>query len=235
MIPGAMDRTLIIDADDTLWENNVFYEDAIDRFMDLLEERSVPRDAARDRLMEVERKNIHILGYGTQSFHHSLRQTLEIMTGDAARPEDLRVIDELTHGIANMTIQFLPGVKSTLERLQERFRLILFTKGDLEEQQKKVERSGVTPYFDHVELTPEKDRRAYTRLIDRYNLDPRKTWMVGNSPRSDINPALQAGLQAILIPHPRTWELEHAEVQQEGRERFNVLKRFEDLLQHFKF
>ena len=229
-----MNPTLIIDADDTLWENNIFYEDAIDRFIDLLEERNITRDAARDRLMEVERKNIHILGYGTNSFHHSLRQTLEALTKDAATPEDLRVIEELTQGIANMTIQFLPGVKSTLQRLRERFRLILFTKGDLNEQQKKVDRSGVTPYFDHVELTPEKDRRAYTRLIDRYDLDLGKTWMVGNSPRSDINPALQAGLQAILIPHPRTWELEHDEVQQEGRERFSVLKRFEDLLRHFK-
>ena len=85
-----------------------------------------------------------------------------------------------------------------------------------------------TRYFDHIELTQEKDRRAYTRLIELYCLDPAKTWMVGNSPRSDINPALQAGLHAILIPHPRTWELEHDQVREEGRERFRELKRFED-------
>jgi putative hydrolase of the HAD superfamily len=228
-----MNPTLIIDADDTLWENNVYYEEAIDRFLDLLSERQCSREASRERLMETERRNIHLHGYGTESFHHSLRETLESMTGEPAGPEDLRTIDELTLSIANMTINFLPGVKSTLLRLRERFRLILFTKGDLEEQQRKVDRSGVAKYFDHIELTTEKNRRAYTRLIQRYRLDPSKTWMVGNSPRSDINPALQAGLQAILIPHPRTWELEHDDVQQEGRDRFREVQRFEDLLELF--
>jgi putative hydrolase of the HAD superfamily len=222
-------RTLIIDADDTLWENNIYYEDAIDRFLDFLERR-FSREACRERLMETERRNVHVHGYGTESFRHSLRETLESMTGEPACPEDNQTIDELTLSIVNMHIDFLPGVKSTLLRLRGRFRLILFTKGDLEEQQRKVDRSGVAEYFDHIELTTEKDRRAYARLVERYRLDPSNTWMVGNSPRSDINPALQAGLRAILIPHPRTWELEHDEVQQEGRERFFEVQRFEDLL-----
>jgi putative hydrolase of the HAD superfamily len=225
-----MNPTLIIDADDTLWENNVYFEDAIDRFLDVLSERRCSREASRNKLMETERRNVHVYGYGTESFRHSLRETLEAVTGEAALPEDLQTIDELTYGIANMSIDYLPGVKATLLRLRERFRMILFTKGDLAEQQRKVDRSGVARYFDHIELTREKDRRAYTRLIERYRLDPAKTWMVGNSPRSDINPALQVGLHAILIPHPRTWELEHDEVHPEGRERFRELKRFEDLL-----
>ncbi len=229
-----MSSTLIIDADDTLWENNIHYEAAIDRFLQLVTFRNVPKDRARDLLMEIEVRNVRAHGYGTRSFHRSLQDTLESIAGKPPSPKELDTIDRLTRGIADMAIDYLPGVKRTLVRLRERFRLILFTKGDLEEQQQKVDRSGVTAYFDHVELTAEKNRRAYTRLIQRYRLDPNRTWMVGNSPRSDINPALQAGLQAILIPHPRTWELEHAEVQEEGRERFKVLERFEDLLELFR-
>jgi putative hydrolase of the HAD superfamily len=229
-----MSSTLIIDADDTLWENNIHYEAAIDRFLELLSSRKIPKDRAHDLLMKIEARNVRTHGYGTRSFHHSLRDTLESMAGEPPSPAELETLDELTRGIRDMSIDFLPGVVKTLERLRERFRLILFTKGDLEEQQRKVDRSGVATYFDHVELTPEKNRRAYTRLIQRYRLDPDSTWMVGNSPRSDINPALQAGLHAILIPHPRTWELERAEVQQEGRERFRILERFEDLLEMFK-
>jgi len=229
-----MKPTLIIDADDTLWENNIYYEEATDGFLDLLSERQCSREASRERLMETERRNIEVHGYGTESFRHSLRETLESMTGGPADPEDFRTIDELTTAVADMTINFLPGVESTLRQLRERFRLILFTKGNLEEQKRKVDRSGVTEYFDHVEFTTEKDRRAYTRLIHRYRLDPTKTWMVGNSPRSDINPALQAGLHAILIPHPRTWELEHDEVVQDGRGRFRRLRRFQDLLELFQ-
>ena len=133
--------------------------------------------------------------------------------------------------MANIPIQFLPGVKPTLVSLRDRFRLIMFTKGHPPEQWRKVERSGVSPYFDHVEVTTEKNPSAYSGLVDRYRLQPQKTWMVGNSPASDVNPALKAGLNAILIPHPQTWELEHEEVPED--ERLQVIERFEDLLQVF--
>jgi putative hydrolase of the HAD superfamily len=228
-----MDPTLIIDADDTLWENNIHYEDAIDRFLELVEGRNRPKEEVRALLMDVERANIRVHGYGTDSFRQSLIDTLERTTGGPPNGREIRTIDELTHGIANMNIDFLPGVKETLPRLRKHFRLILFTKGDLDEQQRKVDRSGVARFFDHVELTTEKDKKAYVRLVDHYTLDPTKTWMVGNSPRSDINPAIEAGLNAILIPHPRTWELEHEDVREDHPEKLNVLERFTDLLSHF--
>lgn len=228
-----MDSTLIIDADDTLWENNIHYEDAIERFLELVAERDRQKEKVRDILMEVERANVRVHGYGTDSFRQSLIDTLARAIQGSPSRRELRTIDELTHGIANMTIDFLPGVKETLPRLREHFRLILFTKGDLDEQQSKVDRSGVAPFFDHVELTTEKDKKAYVRLIDHYRLDPTKTWMVGNSPRSDINPAIEAGLNAILIPHPRTWELEHEDVREDHPERLDILERFTDLITFF--
>ena len=141
---------------------------------------------------------------------------------------ELATIESLAHEVANIPIQFLPGVKKTLVRLRDRFRLIMFTKGHPSEQWKKVERSGIRPLFDHVEVTTEKTTRAYTRLVERYRLTPARTWMVGNSPVSDVNPPLEAGLNAILIPHPCTWALEHEEVVENVR--LTVLERLEDLL-----
>ncbi len=228
-----MDPTLIIDADDTLWENNIHYEAAIDHFLELVGERDKSKKQVRDLLMDVERANVRVHGYGTNSFRQSLLDTLERTNDGPPTRRELRTIEELTHGIANMTLDFLPGVKDTLPRLRKHFRLILFTKGDLDEQQSKVDRSGVTQFFDHVELTTEKDKQAYVRLIEHYRLDPVKTWMVGNSPRSDINPAIEAGLNAIFIPHPRTWELEHEDVCEDHPERLSILERFSDLLTHF--
>lgn len=226
--PPTKDETLIIDADDTLWENNVFYEGATDRLLDLVGARGHEKETGRQRLLEFERINIPRWGYGSQCFARSLRDTLESFGGVPPTAGELATIESLAHEVANIPIQFLPGVKKTLVRLRDRFRLIMFTKGHPPEQWKKVERSGIRPLFDHVEVTTEKDTRAYTRLVEQYRLAPSRTWMVGNSPASDVNPALEAGLNAILIPHPSTWALEHEEVAENVR--LTVLERFEDLL-----
>ena len=227
----AKEETLIIDADDTLWENNTFYESATDHFLELVEARGGGKGPARRHLSEVERKNVPLYGYGSQCYARSLRETLESLAGGPATDSEMKIIDSLADRVANIPIEFLPGVKPTLVRLRDRFRLIMFTKGHPPEQWRKVERSGISPYFDHVEVTPEKDPSAYCGLVERYRLQPQKTWMVGNSPASDVNPALKAGLNAILIPHPLTWELEHEEVAED--ERLRVIERFEDLLQVF--
>ena len=227
----AKEETLIIDADDTLWENNTFYESATDHFLELVEARGGGKGPARRRLTAVERKNVPLYGYGSQCYARSLRETLESLAGGPATDSEMKVIDSLADRVANIPIEFLPGVKPTLVSLRDRFRLIMFTKGHPPEQWRKVERSGISPYFDHVEVTPEKDASAYSGLVERYRLQPQKTWMVGNSPASDVNPALKAGLNAILIPHPLTWELEHEEVAED--ERLRVIERFEDLLQIF--
>jgi putative hydrolase of the HAD superfamily len=224
-------ETLLIDADDTLWENNIFYEGATDRFLVLIEARGLEKEAARKRLLEVERSNVPRWGYGSQCFARSLRDTLESFGGGTTTAVELKTIESLAHEVANIPIQFLPGVKKTLVRLRDRFRLIMFTKGHPPEQWKKVERSGIAPLFDHVEVTTEKSTGAYTRLVERYRLAPARTWMVGNSPASDVNPALEAGLNAVLIPHPNTWALEHEAVSEHVR--LTVLERFEDLLGAF--
>ena len=227
----ARDGTLIIDADDTLWENNIYYQEATDRFLVLVEARGLEKEPARKRLLEVERSNVPQWGYGSQCFARSLRETLESFGGRPLTAPELETISSLARHVAEIPIKFLPGVQETLVQLRDRFRLIMFTKGDPPEQWKKVERSGIAPLFDHVEVTSEKSSFAYVGLVERYRLAPAQTWMIGNSPASDVNPALQAGLNAILIPHPHTWELEHEVVKEDARLR--ILERFEDLLRVF--
>jgi putative hydrolase of the HAD superfamily len=230
-----MKLTLIIDADDTLWENNVHFESATERFLDLVEERGGSREDACALLPRIEHRNIPVHGYGSRGFTFSLMETLEEVTGKPTSSADRERILALADGVRRMPIQYLPGVVETLAVLKDHHRLILFTKGDVEEQRDKVDRSGARVYFHHVEITSEKRTGDYHRLVAAHRLDCDLTWMVGNSPRSDINPALEAGLGAVYIPHPNTWSLEHDEVRPGANEaRLKILEKFSQLLEHFR-
>jgi putative hydrolase of the HAD superfamily len=229
-----MKTTLIIDADDTLWENNVHFERATEGFLDLVEERGGSREAASVLLPQVEHRNIPVHGYGSRGFTLSLIATLEEITGVLTSSEDRERILALGDRVRRMPIEYLPGVVETLALLKEHYRLILFTKGDHQEQRDKVERSGAMVYFHHMEITSEKRPEDYQRLLASHALDRDLSWMVGNSPRSDINPALEVGLGAVYIPHPNTWSLEHEEVRASNGARLKVLRRFSELLDHFR-
>ena len=126
----------------------------------------------------------------------------------------------------------MPHVPETLEYLAERHDLTLFTKGHPEEQRLKIDRSGLARFFSHAAIVKEKDAPAYRRLVDERGLDPRRTWMIGNSPKSDVNPALEAGLNAVFVPHAHTWVLEHQEIRS-GLRQLLMLDQFEDLRKHF--
>ena len=225
--------TLIIDADDTLWENNIHFEEATERFLDLAESHAGSRENARELLESHERRNIPGHGYGTRGFTRSMMDALEEITKKPTSASDRERILALGHRVRNMPIQYLPGVRETLPLLKRHYRLILFTKGDHQEQNDKVQRSGATLYFHHVEVTGEKSSADYEELVKRHGIELESGWMVGNSPRSDVNPALNVGLGAVYIPHPRTWSLENEDVQPRKGARLKVLKRFSDLLEHF--
>ena len=135
--------------------------------------------------------------------------------------------------LRSQPLQLLDGVRDTLDYLSARHDLILLTKGDVEEQQLKVERSGLVGYFRQVVIVPEKDVATYRRVISEVEIEPEHAWMIGNSPRSDINPALAAGLKAVYIPHPHTWHLEHEEVRNTGEGRVLMLSIFADLRTYF--
>jgi putative hydrolase of the HAD superfamily len=224
--------TLLIDADDTLWENNVFFEETIEEFITLVEPLGYSREYARRILNETERLNIRQHGYGVKCFGRSLNETYRKLAGQMAQARTITHVEGLCTKLEQTPPRLMDGVPETLEYLNTRHRLILFTKGHAAEQAAKVERSGLQRFFAAIEIVHEKDAPTYAGLVKQHRIVKTHGWMVGNSPRSDINPALQAGLSAVFIPHHNTWELEH-EALQSGVGRLLVLSQFAQLREHF--
>jgi putative hydrolase of the HAD superfamily len=225
-------QTLLVDADDTLWENNVLFEQAIAEFVARMEPLGYSPAYVRRILNEIERRNIRQHGYGVGSFRRSLEETYRRLSGEMARSDEWAWIRERARELERMPPRVLDGVPETLSFLARRHRLILFTKGEPAEQAAKIERSGLVSYFEAVEIAAEKDAPSYEHVVHRYKIVKLNAWMVGNSPRSDVNPAMEAGLNAVFIPHKMTWELEHSELVS-GTARLLVLASFRDLRQHF--
>ena len=205
-------QTLLIDADDTLWENNVYFERAIAAFISYLNHHTYTPAEVRNALNAVERETILAHGYGLTSFRRSLVTCFERLSPEPITEAKRERIVGFARAISEQEIELLPGVEETLAELGQRHRLILLTKGDHAEQADKLARSGLARFFNAVEIVSEKDTATYRTMIQRYELAPHSSWMVGNSPKSDINPALAAGLHAVFLFHKDTWALEHAEI-----------------------
>lgn len=220
---------LLIDADDTLWENNIYFERAIHAFITFLNHSRLTPQEVRAVLDDVER----LMGYGSVNFTRSLVETYRRLAERDLEDEDVQQVRQFGEQIRSHPLQLLDGVKETLDYLSARHDLALLTKGDFEEQKLKVERSEIEGYFREVVIVQEKDVATYHRVVGELQVDPQRTWMIGNSPRSDINPALGAGLNAVYIPHPHTWHLEHEEVQNAGNGQVLTLSAFTDLRSHF--
>src|SRR5712691_8208430 len=220
---------LLIDADDTLWENNIYFEQAIHAFITFLDHSRLTPEEVRAVLDDMER----LMGYGSANFTRSLVETYRRLAEKDLHDEDVQQVRQFGERIRSQPLQLLEGVRETLEYLSPQHDLILLTKGEVEEQKLKVERSGIEGFFRQVVIVQEKDVVTYHRVISEVGVDPKHTWMVGNSPRSDINPALAAGLNAVYIPHPHTWHLEHEEVQHAGEGYVLTLTTFADLRTYF--
>jgi putative hydrolase of the HAD superfamily len=210
--PFSTPQTLLIDADDTLWENNIYFERAIADFISFLNHRAYTPEQVREVLNEVERDCIVKHGYGLHSFAAALADTFERLAVEPLTPGLHETVVGFAHAIAEHPIEIMPGVPETLTYLAGRHRLIVMTKGNVAEQSGKVERSGLRTHFSAVEIVAEKDAPTYNAIAEKHGLARALTWMVGNSPKSDINPALAAGLNAVFVPHGQTWVLEHEEV-----------------------
>jgi putative hydrolase of the HAD superfamily len=208
----APGQTLLIDADDTLWENNVYFERAIVAFIRLLDHHKHTPAEVRKALNTVERETILAHGYGLSSFARSLVTCFERLSPAPVAEDKKERIQGFARAIAEQEIELLPGVAETLTELATRHRLILMTKGNRAEQADKLARSGLASHFSAVEIVAEKDPATYREVIHRHELTPHTSWMIGNSPKSDINPALAAGLHAIFLFHKDTWVLEHAAI-----------------------
>ncbi|HEY6372020.1 MAG TPA: HAD family hydrolase [Candidatus Sulfotelmatobacter sp.] len=230
----VLPQTLLIDADDTLWENNIYFERAIARFISFLNHHEFSPEQVREVLNDVERECIVKHGYGLHSFAHALVDTFERLSVGPVTPEAHAQIHSFAHTISAHPVELLPEVPETLQYLSQRHDLILMTKGAIAEQSGKVERSGLKEYFATVEIVAEKDPAAYACLVEKHDLELDTTWMVGNSPKSDINPAMAAGLHAVFVPHGNTWILEHEEVNPAPpTQKLLIVGGFAELREHF--
>ena len=225
-------QNLIVDADDTLWENNIYFERAFEEVVAFLDHSSMAPQEVRDILDEMERTNARIHGYGSLNFGRNLAQCYQHLVEREIRERDVRTVMSFAERILECPMEVIPGVRETLGYLAGRHDLTLFTKGHEDEQKLKIDRSGLGGFFRHTAIVKEKDAAAYRRLVAERGMDAAVTWMIGNSPKSDVNPALEAGLNAVFVPHEHTWVLEKQDLQP-GMGRLLVLEKFEDLRERF--
>src|SRR6266513_2702288 len=191
-------QTLLIDADDTLWENNIYFERAIAGFISFLNHHEYSPARVRGVLNEVERECIITHGYGLHSFAHALVGTFEKLAVEPLTPALHETLNGFAHAIAEHPVEIIASVPDTLDYLAERHHLILMTKGAIAEQSGKVERSGLKDYFAAIEIVAEKDAATYRSITSKYAFAKDSTWMVGNSPKS------QTQLQTFAhMPRPK--------------------------------
>ena len=222
--------TLLIDADDTLWENITVFYAINERYAQWVAPDLDAEQIGLD-LDQIQKSFVGTYGYGRETFEHSLIEGVRRFAGREPSDDDRAHITELVRPLQWEQLEPYDGVEDTLATLKDSHRLILVTKGNHEEQMSKVDRTGVGKYFESLEILAEKTPAEYARLVAEHDLDPDDTWMIGNSPRSDILPALEVGLGAVHIPHDQTWSLEVADMPEHSR--LLHRQRFTDLIELF--
>lgn len=209
MPPRAL-TTIGFDADDTLWQNEQFFRLTEERFVTLLGEHGEAAEIS-GRLLDAERRNLGFYGFGIKGFTLSMIETaIEITAGNVPASVIAEILAAGREMLAH-PVETLPGAQETLEALATEYRLVLITKGDLFDQERKLAQSGLGDFFQAVEIVSDKSVTTYERIFARHGDGARHAMMVGNSLKSDILPALQAGAWAVHVPHELTWVLEHAE------------------------
>lgn len=220
--------TIGFDADDTLWHNEDLFTEHHRRYCELLSEYHDPETVERT-LYETEMRNLADYGYGIKSFMLSSIETAIALTEGAIRAEELKHILEFGRTMLRHPVELLDGVEDAIQALDKDFRLVLITKGDLLDQERKIEASGLSGYFEQVEVVSRKTAAAYQRALGRMRIDPQELLMVGNSLKSDIIPILELGGHGVHIPYVTTWEHERVAAPPTGNPRFHELESMADL------
>lgn len=226
-------KIIAFDADDTLWVNEPYYNEIEQNFSELLSDY-LPQETVSRRLLEAERRNLKLFGFGAKSFMLSMIETaIELTDGRISGKEIQRIID-MGKEMLSRPIQLLDGVPHVLDSLEEDYALMVLTKGDLLDQESKIARSGLSRYFRYVEIVSEKKAANYRQVLERYRVKPEEFVMIGNSLRSDILPVLEVGAFAIHIPAAVTWEYEQVAEGDTADKHFMRLDRISQVLAHFE-
>jgi putative hydrolase of the HAD superfamily len=197
------------DADDTLWPHEDFYQEAQERLLGRLAEYGEPQ-VLTSKLLEVERRNLPLYGFGVKAFALSMIETAIECSGGRVSTEIIEDILAAGRTLLRHPIEIFPHVRETLARLSAAYQLILITKGDLFDQERKLEQSGLADFFNAVEIVSDKNATTYARIFRRHGDGPEHAMMVGNSLKSDVIPAIEAGCWGVHVPHRFLWAIEHA-------------------------
>lgn len=222
--------TIAFDADDTLWVNEPYFQETEKKFCTLLEDY-LPHHAVSQELFKIEMQNLHLYGYGVKGFMLCMVETINKVSNGKASLELVNKAIELGHHLLQQPVELLEGVTETLENLKGRYRLVMATKGDLLDQERKLEKSGLEKYFHHIEIMSDKKVSDYQKLLTHLDCKPENFLMLGNSIKSDILPVLEIGGFAAHIPFHTTWAHEQHENPLE-HENFMELKSINEALKY---
>jgi putative hydrolase of the HAD superfamily len=214
---------IAFDADDTLWHNEYLYLLGRERLGLILKSYGLD-GVTQDQVDAIEIANLQHYGYGIMSFTLSLIETAVQLTAGQITGRDVQALLEVGKEMFGAEVELFEGAEAVLEQLSGVYPLLLITKGELHHQRAKLARSGLGRYFRHIEVTPDKNEQIYAEILRRYNVDPRRFLMVGNSLRSDILPVLELGGWAVYMPNELTWSHEHAEAPPEMPARFRQVE-----------
>ena len=201
-------KVIGFDADDTLWVNEPYFQDAGKQFCRLLNPYLHDMEITAKELFVTEIKNLDLYGYGVKAFILSMIETAIRITDGKIKADEIGSILEMGNTILNMPIQLLDDVENVLKKLKSRYLFILVTKGDLLDQERKLQKSGLIDYFHHIEIMSDKHEDNYRKLLMHLNIKPEEFLMVGNSVKSDILPVISIGATAIHVPFEVTWQHE---------------------------
>ncbi|MBK1896362.1 HAD family hydrolase [Chryseobacterium paridis] len=225
--------TIAFDADDTLWVNEPYFQETEKEFCALLEDY-LPHHSVSQELFKTEMQNLHLYGYGVKGFMLCMVETICRVSNGTASLQLINKAIELGHDLLQQPVQLLEGVTETLEALKGKYRLVMATKGDLLDQERKLKKSGLEKYFHHIEIMSDKKNSDYEKLLKHLDCQPEHFLMLGNSIKSDIIPVLDIGGFAAHIPFHTTWAHEQHEHQLK-HERFAELEDISGVLKYLNY
>ena len=225
-------RIVAFDADDTLWINETYFREAEEKFASLLED-FLPQHAIMKELYRTEIGNLSLYGYGIKGFMLSMIETALYISGEKMPISLVEKIIQIGQEMLSKPVDLLPGVEEVLKSLQGHYRIVLATKGDLVDQERKLQKSGLEGYFHHIEIMSEKRASDYKKLIGHLDIQPNEFVMIGNSLKSDILPVLELGGYGIHVPFHTTWI--HEQVEHEvNHERFFTAEHLQEATAHIQ-
>lgn len=222
-------KVIGFDADDTLWVNETYFRDAEVQFAKLLSQFETENKIDQE-LFKMEMKNLPVYGYGVKGFVLSMVEMALELSNNTVSNQTISKILDIGKEMINQEVVLLDGVEEVLKQLSQKYKLIVATKGDLLDQERKLEKSGLLDYFHHIEVLSDKKEANYSKLLNHLEIKPSEFLMVGNSLKSDILPLINIKASAVHVPFHTTWLHEQVNVNQEESKQYKTIKSLKDLL-----